>query len=165
MWRSADTIASQMPHRPSLLLAVAAVVLVAACTGPEPAHYAAILDELTIPSDWELAKTQVRGPDGDQKCDPLVNAGCPGVIRYYLVDGLPVDAYRSVQDAVIEAGFVIDREFDPLACDAPPSAPACGFFASREADRLTVNIYNRGQDDGTGVGEANHLTVRMTADR
>ena len=82
----------------------------------------------------------MRGPDGDQKCDPLVNAGCPGVIRYYLVDGLPVNVYKAARDAVIGAGFVIDREFDPEACDAPPSAPACGFFASRDSDRIRVNV-------------------------
>ena len=154
-----------MARRPSLILAVAAVVLVGACTGPGPAHYAAVLDELTIPSGWELAKTQVRAKDGDQHCDPLVNAGCPGVIRYYLVEGLPVDVYKPARNAVIDAGFAIDREFDPEACDAPPSAPACGFFASRDGDRIEINLYNPGHDDGIGVGASNRSMVRVTASK
>lgn len=147
------------------ILLLASAFLVAACTGPGAAHYVAVLDELTIPSGWELAKTQVRGPDGDQHCDPLVNAGCPAVVRYYLVDGLPVDVSKAARAAVIETGFAIDREFDSGACDAPPSAPACAFFASRSDDRIVVNIYNPGHDDGTGVGEANRSTVRITASK
>ncbi len=154
-------MASKMARRPSLLLAVASVVIVTACTGPGPAHFAAILDELTIPSGWELARTQVRGPDGDQNCDPLVNAGCPGVVRYYLADGQPVDVYRSARDAVIEAGFAIDREFDPEACDAPPSAPACGFFASRDADRIRINVHAPGLTL-VRASAIDRLTVLMT---
>ena len=148
------------------ILAVAVALLVMACAGgPGPSHYAAVLDELAIPSDWELAKTEVRGPDGDVRCDPLVNAGCPAVVRYYLVDAAPIEVYVIAKKTVIDAGYEIQREFDSEACDAPPNAPACALFAAKEADQIIVNIYNMGQDDDTGVAQANRVTVRMTADK
>lgn len=147
------------------ILAVALALLVMACAGgPGPSHYAAVLDELAIPSDWELAKTEVRGPDGDVRCDPLVNAGCPAVVRYYLVDATPIEVFAAAKEAAMGAGFEVQEEFDP-ACNAPPSVPACRFIAARDADHIVVNVYGPGKDDGTGVGQANRVTVRMTAEK
>ena len=141
-----------------------AAFVVVGC-GPPPAHYAAVLDEIALPSSWELAKTEVRAPDGDVDCDPIVNAGCPAVVRYYLVDPVPLVAYAAARAAVTEAGFGLEREFDAEACDAPPSAPACAFFAARGDDRIIVNVYRSGDDDGTGVAQPDRSTVRVTASR
>ena len=145
-------------------MAVGVLLLVVACLGgPGPDHYAAALDKLRIPSTWELAKTEVRGPDGDAGCDPRVNAGCPAVVRYYQVDATAVEAYRMAKQAITDAGYGIQREFDAEACDAPPSAPACAFFAAGDAMQMIVNIYDKGQDDGTGLAQADRVGVRITA--
>ena len=116
-----------------------------------------------IPSTWELAKTEVRDPNGDVHCDPSVNAGCPAVVRYYLVDTTAIEAYRMAKQAVTDAGYGMQREFDAEACDAPPSAPACALFAAKDAVQVIVNIYDKGTDDGTGVAQTDRVSVRITA--
>lgn len=146
------------------LMTVAAAVLVVACVGgPGPDHYAAALDRLAIPPDWDLAKTEVRAPDAEIPCDPSVNAGCPAAVRYYLVDTTAIEAYRMAKQAVTNAGYETRREFDAEACDAPPSAPACAFFAAKDAVQVIVNIYDKGTDDGTGVAQTDRVNVRITA--
>ena len=131
--------------------------------GPGAEQYAAILDGLAIPSTWELAKSEVRGPNGGVRCDPVVNAGCPAAVRYYVVTLAATEAYRTAKQVVVDAGYGIQREFDAERCDAPPSAPACGFFAAKDAVQIIANIYDKGKDDGSGVAQTDRVSVRITA--
>lgn len=130
----------------SLLLASA--LLVGACyTGPSIDHFAGVLDELTVSADWELVKTETRGPDGDFECDPNVVASCPAVTRWYVVDGEASAAFKDAKAMVGAAGFEVDRELIP-ACDGSSSGPACSFFSSRDDDRVLVTVFRSTSDAG-----------------
>jgi hypothetical protein len=144
-----------------LAMVVAAVVV--GC-GPGAAHYATVLDELAFPTAWELARTQVRDEGGEVNCSHVVSPGCPAVVRFYLVDARASDIYAEAKQVVTTAGYSINDEFYP-ACDAPPSGPACTFYALKDADQITVDVYNAGGggDDGLGFARQDRSTVRVMA--
>ncbi len=145
------------------LLAMVVAAVVVGC-GPGAAHYATVLDELAVPTAWELARTQVRDQNGDDSCTPVVNPVCPAVVRYYLVDAVAADIYAEAKQVVTAAGYSIKQEFYP-ACDASPSSAACTFYAVKDKDQVTVNVYNAGGggDDGLGFARQDRSTVRVTA--
>jgi hypothetical protein len=53
-------------------MALAAVVVAGCYTGPGIDHFASVLDELVLPATWEVATTEVAGPDEEETCDPIV---------------------------------------------------------------------------------------------
>lgn len=145
------------------LLAVVAV-LVFGCVAPVPdaAQYEAVLDELAIPADWDLALSKVIAPDTEPNCGGLFG-DCPRAFRYYLVDGeTGSDAYVNAKAMVIAAGFEVEQEVRPN-CDAdPPRTPACGFSASRDSNGLQVSLFNPGKDpDNVGVAGPDRMQVRL----
>ena len=108
-------------------------------TGPDADHFVAIVEELDVPADWQLAKSVVRGPDEDDPCDPFFTITCPGAVRSFLVDGDPADAYAQAKEVVTAAGFVITEEFREDC-----SGASCSFFSSRAGDQLSVWVYHSG---------------------
>ena len=148
-----------MVRRSSLLLACFMSVVIG-CGAPDAAHYEGVIDALTLPDEWEMARSVVYAPEGDVACSPSPVTDCPYVVRYYLEPGLPRDIYEAARSAVGQAGFAIDRDSEP---DCEPSEVPCGFIALRGADQVNVAIYQPGEDDGTGVARPDHVTVRITA--
>jgi len=145
-----------------LRITFVALVLVG-CSGPDAAHYEAVLDELEIPTTWELVHTYVQAPDMENDCSRLFPS-CPSVTRSYLVDGEPIDAYPVAKQVVLDAGFEIDQEISP-DCDLPPSLAACVFNAVRAEDWIRVNIFNPGDDvAGLGIADPNRSMVRLTSE-
>lgn len=139
---------------------VAALAL--GCGGPDAAYYQGVLDELPVPSSWELVQTVVRAPGAELNCSPIVNDPCPSVLRYYLVDGQPTDAYPPAKQMLEAAGFAIEEEFDP-ECDSP-NAVACVVVAARAEEQLRVNLYYPGEDqDGLGLAKEGRTLIRITA--
>ena len=133
--------------------------------GPPASTYEAALDDLDAPFSWEVAQTTTKAPGTLTGCIRFMDQFCPSVTRYYLVAGEGTVAFGEVKRMLTDAGFQIDREFDPW-CDAPPSAPLCSVYASRADVFISVNV-NRpgGSDDGLGFAEPDRFVVRMTARR
>jgi len=75
------------------LLLIVVAVLAGACTSPGATHYEAVLDELAIPPTWEFVHTTTTAPGAENDCVEFLTTDCPRVVRYYLVDGMPIDAY------------------------------------------------------------------------
>jgi hypothetical protein len=147
---------------PVLILAVA--VTVAACyTGPDASHFAAILDALTAPPQWELVKSEVRGPDGDVRCNPGIGvSNCPSASKEFLVDAEPLEAYREAKATVEGGGFRISDEFTP-ACDGRDGAD-CAFVAIRGEDRVRVHVY--ASSEAIGIpDDGNRTAVLLRAGR
>jgi len=146
-------------------LVLASALALAGCyTGPGPEHFVAIVDELDVPAGWEWAKSEVRGPDEDDPCDPYFSITCPSAIRSFLVNSDTADAYAQAKDVVSAAGFAITEELLP-DCTGAPSGSACSFFASRDGDQLTVSVYHSGADAGLGDGVPGVAAVWITAHR
>lgn len=62
-------------------LALASALVLAGCyLGPGPEHYVAIVKELDVPAGWQLAKSNVFGPDEDEPCEPFTSLTCPGAV-------------------------------------------------------------------------------------
>jgi hypothetical protein len=132
------------------------------CGGPDAAHYNAVLDELAIPADWELAAATVSEPGFTDGCASFV-PGCPRVTRYYLAPGVPIDAFPAASQMLATAGFAVVQEFDP-ECDAPSSTTACAIRAARDDDGLLVSIYNPGDDfDAMGIARDDRTLIRIIA--
>ena len=150
--------------RGNWLLAMLVAVLVVACSGPNAAHYEAVLDELSIPAGWELVHTTVRAPGGEIDCAPILTSYCPSVARYYLVDaGAAIDAYRKAKQLLIDAGSEIQDEFLPT-CDTSTSGAACTVVAALDSDIVEVAVHNPGDDtDGLGIAQKGRSIVRVTA--
>ena len=139
---------------------VVAAILLVACGGPDAGHYSAILDETVVPEGWTKAATVIHGPGGDVECQPTPISECPYAVRFYTTPAGPIEAYAAARSMVADAGFALEREFD-VACDG--QSPACALTAIRDADRLSVSVFQPGQDDGTGVALPDQVTVRLTA--
>lgn len=155
------TDTARLPPVRGLSAVMGAVILLLACGGPDAAHYTAVLEEVRVPEGWTDAATVVHGPGGDVDCQPTPFSECPYVVRFYTTGTTPSDAYRAALSAVAETGFDLEREFNP-ECDGP--SLACALTAIRDADRLSVNVYQPGKDDGTGVARPEQVTVRVTAE-
>ena len=145
-------------------LILATALLVAACyTGPGADHYSAVLDELTIPSDWTLVKTSPRGPGLDVQCDPVTAPRCPAVTRYYVSPLDPADAFAAGEGLVVSAGFTVTQEMSPT-CVLPPQGAACVFLSGRGDDRINMYIYRSPSEvDGLGPVDATGTTVLIEA--
>lgn len=147
-------------------LALASALVLAACyTGPGPEHFVAIVEEPDVPAGWQLAKSNVFGPDEDDPCDPFFSITCPGAGRFFLVDGDAADAYAQAKDVVTAAGFAITEEFKKRDCTGAPSGSACSFFASRDGDQLTVSVFHSAADVGLEGGVPGGALVVITAHR
>ena len=145
------------------LLTVLVAVFVLGCGGPDAAHYEAVLDELSIPASWELARTVVNAPGGLEDCVPGFGP-CPSVFRYYLVAGDPIDAYPEAKQMVVAAGFSIDPEYYPQ-CEGG-GMPACAFVAVRDSDALTVGLFDPGRDpEALGIAKEGFSLIRIIADQ
>jgi len=154
---------SRMADVRRALLVLVAGVLAVGCAG-DPAYYQGVLDELPVPPGWEQVREVIRAPGAEISCTPIVTEPCPRVLRYYLVDGQPADAYPAVKQMLAAAGFAIDEEFDPT-CDAP-NLSACVVVASRAEDQLRVNLFYPGADpEGLGLPDDGRTLIRMQAAR
>ncbi len=150
--------------RALLVAMLTSALLVGACySGPDAAHYTAILDELHVPAGWQLAKSDVYSPDEADPCSPSFSKTCPGASRSFLVDGDATKAYAQAKDVISAAGFAVDEEFTP-DCTGPPSGSACNFFASRNGDQLSVSVFHSAADVGLEDGVPGAV-VAITAHR
>jgi hypothetical protein len=144
---------------------LASILLLGGCySGPGADHYVGILDTLDIPAGWEVVATQRRGPGEDFTCDPLMTSSCPGADRWYALSGDVTAALQAARQVVEAAGFTVDDVLYP-ACDAPPSAPACTHFASRDADRISMSIAPPGRNTGLDNPPDADVVIRITAQR
>ncbi len=152
-------------RRTPILVIVVAMVVAGCFAGPGADHYAAVLDKLGIPADWELVRAAAREPGGEFECDTFINPDCPSVIRYYLAPGMAVEAFPTVKRILIDAGFTVDQEVIP-ACDARPSSPACFMTGSSAGDRVYVSLFNPGYDvEGLGLDQAGRSLILASAYR
>ncbi|MGK2850211.1 MAG: hypothetical protein ACSLFN_04780 [Candidatus Limnocylindrales bacterium] len=146
------------------LAIVSALVLAGCYVGPGPEHYVAIVEELDVPAGWQLAKSNVFGPDEDDPCEPFTSLTCPGAGRFFVVDGDAANAYAQAKAVVVAPGFAITEEFR-VDCTGGSSGSACSFFASRDGDQLTVSVFHSGADVGLGEDVVAGAVVVITAHR
>lgn len=125
------------------------MLLLGGCyTGPGADHFEAVLDELSIPQGWSLAKSETRGPDEEDTCDPFESSGCPTAIRIYLVDGDANAAYAQAMDFVAAAGFDIEERATGGCSTGPSSGLPCYLFAHRGEDDLYVTVFVSASEAG-----------------
>lgn len=118
--------------RPRWPIAILVVLLIpVACTAwvfvsRDPARHVAVLDELRLPQDWEVVRT-----DADRK---LLFG--PRAVRYYMVDADPVDVAPLIKEAFLASGFEIYYQPVPgggCATDPEDSAhPTCGNVVTKD---------------------------------
>lgn len=147
-----------------MLVALLGVLLMACASGPPASHYVDLLDELRIPAGWELAHTTVWEPFGEFDCNALVDH-CPAVDRYYLVGGLPADAYPGVRQMTIEAGMEIEQEHDP-GCPGLRGNDrlACYLITVRGSDLVYLRLYEPGVDPNElGIARPRHFVIQLSA--
>jgi hypothetical protein len=149
--------------------------LIAGCGGPDVSHYQSLLEKLAIPADWQLVHTTVQRPGGsDHRVDPSRSAddidcsrlavSCPTVIRSYLVPGTPTELLPVAQKLLTDAGYSIDQVIQPK-CEGTPSGPACSVMSIEGTDRLSINLYNPGEDiQGLGVARPDRSIVIVAAE-
>ena len=122
--------------------ALASVLLLGGCyAGPGADHFDAVLDELSTPEGWSLAKSVTMGPGEKKTCDPFVSTGCPTAIRTYLTEGDTEAASAQAMDMVGGAGFDIEDGAAGGCSGGSSTVPACSLFAHRGDDDLTVVVY------------------------
>lgn len=123
-------------------LALVSTLLLAGCyTGPGADHFETVLDEISVPEGWSLAKSETRGPGEEETCDPFISTGCPAAIRTYLTDGDTEAARAKAIEVVSVAGFDIEDGAAPGCSGGSTTVPACAVFAHRAGDDLTVVVY------------------------
>lgn len=133
-------------------------------SGPNASHFLAILDELHAPAGWEAVRDELRGPDQEKSCDPVVTkAMCPGASRAFVVAADPRSAYVETKAVVEAAGFAVTEEFGPL-CDQT-SGPACQFFALRDDERVRISVFRSPADAGLASAVSGVSAVVITAER
>jgi hypothetical protein len=117
------------PIWPVVVLGV--LLLPVACTAwvlgsRDPSRYVATLDELQVPSGWEVVRT-------DAQQFLVVRA-----LRSYLVDAEPVDAVSVLKSALLAAGFQIYYPPVPRGgCAMDPQDsdhPTCGNAVTRDCE-------------------------------
>jgi len=148
-------------------------MLVASC-GPGPDHYVGVLDQLTIPPDWELAYLIVDAPgapdvSGDpevpRKLEDCALISCPWVARYYLIGGQPIDIYPIARAMLTDAGFEITSELT-AGCDRPETGLGCGVKGAKDGDQVWVSIFHPGEDPaGLGIADPDRSMVRVLAQK
>ena len=122
-------------------LALASTLLLVGCyTGPAADHFEAILDELSIPEGWSLAKAVTRGPGGEE-CDPFFSNECPAAIRTYLTNGDTDAAFTQAKDVITGAGFAIEDGATAECSGGSSTVPSCALFADRGDDHLYAVVY------------------------
>lgn len=147
------------------VLLAAVTVFVAACyTGPAADHFVGIVDSLSVPDDWQVAKTIVRGPDQPDACRPGLSTECPGAIRFFVTRGDLESAYGQAKNAVAAAGLAINDENTSGCSSGSGTGPPCGFFAERETDHLYVGVYASPSEAGLGneSGDGVVVVVRVS---
>ncbi len=146
--------------RAILLAALVAAVFASACGTPSVAHYEALQDELSIPTNWERTTEPVQAPGTSMTCAAVL-PGCPRVTRYYVVSGTPTDVFPQAKQLLVTAGFTIGTEYPD--CAAPPQTPACSMFSTRDGDALDINVYNPGDDPDVVGAPDDRTLVRISA--
>lgn len=142
-----------------LCVLVAAMTLLVGGCGGGSAPLQAAVDELTLPSTWEVAKTVVQG--GSSGCIAIANPNCPSVTRYFVVTGDLPDLFQEARTAVVAGGFSGLEELSP-ECDRDTSGAPCGINATKGDIRIQIDLYRPGQDvDSLGVAIPEHPTVRV----
>jgi hypothetical protein len=146
-------------------LVLAAVLAVAGChSGPDAKHFVAILDELDVPAGWQPVRDQVRGPDQEDRCDPIVTKTmCPGANRSFVVAADPSEAYAQAKTVAEAAGFAVTAEFDP-ACDGIDGT-ACQCFTTRDDERVRISVFRSPENAGLGNAGPGVSAVVITAER
>jgi len=153
------------PGRRLLLAATAAMLLLGACAGRDPAPFVAELDGLALPSTWQVAQTDVRSQGGDSGCIELINPDCPRITRYYLVSGELRDILEEARQALVSHGFVNSEVVYPN-CDSALSGSKCFFNAAKTGMEVSVNLYAPGEVvDHLGMPTSDMATVRITINR
>lgn len=132
--------------------------------GPSASHYAAVLDELSIPAGWELARTVVSEPGGTVPCETILGS-CPAALRYYLVSGQPAGGFSEIKQMVIDAGFELAEVLEP-GCPGlrGDDRLACYLIAVRGADLLHIHVYKPEIDpDELGIAREGRFVVLLRA--
>jgi hypothetical protein len=92
----------------------------------DPARYVAVLDELHLPQEWEVVRTDA---------ERMLLFG-PRAVRYYMVDADPVDVAPVIKEALLASGFEIYYSPVPgggCATDPQDSAhPTCGNVVTKD---------------------------------
>lgn len=114
---------------------VAVAVLMAACGG-DAAPLQAAVDSISVPPNWQVAKSVVQGNGG---CIALATENCPSIFRYYTADGALPELFFQARDALVGAGFAITHERSPN-CDPLTNGSPCSMAI---ADHATVRIIVR----------------------
>jgi hypothetical protein len=140
------------------LLAALLAVLLLACGG-DPAAMQSAIDQLSLPGNWQVAKTMVKG--GSSPCVALDDPYCPSATRYYNVSGPLPDALAQTVTAVTAEGFTQVDLLSPH-CDANTNGAVCSLTATRDQLKIEVNVWPPGQDvDSQGVSQPGQATVRI----
>jgi len=157
------------------LSAIAALfaILLAGC-GQGPEHYVGVLDELSVPADWQLVYLVVDAPgapdvSGDpgvpRKLEDCALISCPWVARYYLIDGQPIDIYPTATALLTDAGFKVTSELT-AGCDRPETGLGCGVKGALDGDEVWVSIFHPGEDPaGLGIADRDKSMVRVLAQK
>lgn len=145
-------------------LALAAAVVFSSCVGGRDlSHYVALIDELSVPANWELVRETISEPGGENGCSRL-NPGCPSITRVYLADEKPVAVFPIAQEILTSADLEIEQAIAPT-CDAPPSGAACFVVGGRDSDSVRISIFNPGAEQGGhGIADPTRSLVVVTAD-
>lgn len=154
-----------MFRAPTVLVALAASVvalLVSGCyTGPSAEHFQQVVADVRVPETWVLANDEVRSPDGEDPCDPLITDTCPSASRSFTAARVtPLEAFDILREAAETAGFTVEP--DP---DAHQGGPACRFSARRGTDALVVSVWGYPRDAGLGDRPFGEIAVVVTSHR
>jgi hypothetical protein len=157
------------------LLALMTGLILACGSGADQAHYAALLDKIVIPSEWQLVHTTTQRPGGpdhevsadrtsdDIDCAPLV-VSCPAVIRSYLAPGTPIALLPVAKKILTDAGYSIDQVIGPN-CEGRAGGAACSIESLEGTDHISVYIYNPGDaPQDFGVSRPDHFIVVLSAE-
>jgi hypothetical protein len=148
------------------VVALVAMAFAASCADrPPAAHFRAVLDELRAPAGWELAAEIVREPDSQaNNCEFIVNPDCPSVHRYYLVSGMPIEAYAPGRQMLVDARFEIRDEFRPECDGGETGSVACRIEAGRGDDAVTIRVFDPGRDvNELGIARDDRFIVAVMA--
>jgi hypothetical protein len=136
------------------------LTLLASGCGGDATPFQAAIDDLPLPSSWQVANTAVKG--GSNGCIQIANPYCPSVTRYYTVSGKLPDMFQEAKSAIVAAGFGHVEELFPN-CDLNTNGALCSINATKGDLRMEVNLYPPGDDvDSLGISVTDQPTVRIT---
>jgi len=144
-------------------IAAALIATVVLGCAVDAGHYTAVLDDLAVPDSWTTARTVVQAPGAELDCTPTFMSGsCPRVIRFYHSDQTRLAAFDAAAAVVADSRF----DFPERELWCPRTSGPCSFVVTKGDERLAVNVYPPGEDDGWlfPVAEPDLVLIRMIAD-